>query len=283
MHSVDVSTSLWEAWGWTFCMLAFYIVVNCASAGPAVRRLFLASAGSVVAVLSVIALHQQLTGSPLTYGVLAVHGHTLWRYGRWEIHATLVNSVVFAGFLLSWAGSFWPFAAGRSRWNGFFFLLLSLGILVSRSWTACICLMVGTAFYHTLLYGSVAKRAFLIKIFFAGGLACVLMASWKLLQQAEGQYYVASMRLVYWHAAIRMFLTHPLTGIGLGGYATAFPYFKRAAGENTLFAHGLFWQILAETGLIGIVACGSALMEFSVYVRDSLEKNAWSSEESEPL
>ena len=74
-------------------------------------------------------------------------------------------------------------------------------------------------------------------------------------------------------------LTSPLTGVGLGGYAVAFPYFKRTAGENTLFAHGVLWQMLAETGLAGVVACGAGLVEFSRYAKESLRKNAWSPED----
>jgi hypothetical protein len=58
-------------------------------------------------------------------------------------------------------------------------------------------------------------------------------------------------RMTWWAAGLRMFRSHPMVGVGLGAFATAFPYFKTSGTLNTLYAHNFPIQILAETGLIG--------------------------------
>ena len=116
LHSFDVTTSLWEAWGWTYCMVVFYIVVNAGAAARGRTAPFSCGRGKRPRSCSVLAaLRQQMYGSPLNYGAIVFHGRTLWRYGHWEIHAALINSAVLAGFLLSWSCTFWPFPSSGGR------------------------------------------------------------------------------------------------------------------------------------------------------------------------
>jgi len=66
-----------------------------------------------------------------------------------------------------------------------------------------------------------------------------------------GQDESAQGRLAAWAAARRIFVSRPLTGVGLG----CFQFAAREYGSGAdLVAHNSFYQILAELGLVGIVA-----------------------------
>ena len=66
-------------------------------------------------------------------------------------------------------------------------------------------------------------------------------------------------RLTLWDAAFRMFATHPLLGVGTGRYAY---FFREYADPKALRGFGPFWgtahstylQLLAEQGVLGLVA-----------------------------
>jgi hypothetical protein len=60
-------------------------------------------------------------------------------------------------------------------------------------------------------------------------------------------------RAAWWRAAWAMFRSSPLLGLGPGGFGEAFPGFRlEAAGLNTLFAHGVVFETLAEKGAVGL-------------------------------
>lgn len=56
-----------------------------------------------------------------------------------------------------------------------------------------------------------------------------------------------------WKATWRMFVAHPLLGVGMGGYWTAIPAFHDAAGTMTpQEAHNDYLELLASGGVIGL-------------------------------
>jgi hypothetical protein len=61
-------------------------------------------------------------------------------------------------------------------------------------------------------------------------------------------------RLGYWGIAWQVFLKNPLMGEGLGGFETWYPSLRPAGLGTTQFAHSLLFQLLAETGVVGLVA-----------------------------
>ena len=251
LHSFDVTTSFWEAWTWTFCMVAFYIAVNMAHRlSVSARRTFLVAMGACAIPLTIMALTQQWTGQPVGYGAMHLPLLGTLRYGHWEIHATLVNSIVLAGFLLNWA--FVAAPASPSPWRWTIPVCVGLGILLSRSWTMVGGFLLGGALYLGIQRGRMTASS-ILKLALPALLVAALALAWKTHQQVEGQYYNASMRLTYWRAAVDMLRFQPATGIGLGAYGVALPFFKQAAGENTRLAHGVLWQIGAETGIPGLL------------------------------
>ena len=86
----------------------------------------------------------------------------------------------------------------------------------------------------------------------------------------------SALRLRIWQDSFRMFLDHPLTGIGLGTYdALAYTTYLTQedvgpGGRNWFYmkgwhAHNMFVQVLAETGLLGFLAWLSLLGALAVY------------------
>jgi O-antigen ligase len=70
-------------------------------------------------------------------------------------------------------------------------------------------------------------------------------------------------RLAHWAAAWRMFLAHPLTGVGAGNYAIAYATYAVPRWPLPLgHAHNLFLHMLAELGLGGLL-CYLAILAAS--------------------
>jgi O-antigen ligase len=72
-----------------------------------------------------------------------------------------------------------------------------------------------------------------------------------------------------WRDTWAMFRAHPLTGVGLGAFATAFPIYSLNDGSVTVSAaHNDYLQILAESGLVG----GALAIWFIVAMFQALSK-----------
>ncbi|GAC1392581.1 MAG: hypothetical protein NVSMB38_16590 [Ktedonobacteraceae bacterium] len=69
------------------------------------------------------------------------------------------------------------------------------------------------------------------------------------------QDFSTAERLAHWIAGIRMFMDHPLTGVGIGNYGDAYPPYHVTIFINSLdHAHNYYINISAETGIIGLIA-----------------------------
>lgn len=72
-----------------------------------------------------------------------------------------------------------------------------------------------------------------------------------------------------WRDTVAMFRAHPVTGVGLGAFETAFPIYSQSDGSLTAnAAHNDYLQILAEGGLVG----GAIMLWFIVSVLRLLRK-----------
>jgi O-antigen ligase len=81
---------------------------------------------------------------------------------------------------------------------------------------------------------------------------------------AQGEKLDASneLRVRVWKAGWRMFLDHPILGVGAGQFSTA--YGSLYSGEKHglwMQPHSLFFQVAAELGLVGLVAVGCFLYQ----------------------
>ncbi|MBS1788521.1 MAG: O-antigen ligase family protein [Acidobacteria bacterium] len=101
------------------------------------------------------------------------------------------------------------------------------------------------------------------KLIVGGALAAVLLlALWigyeplskrfGLLRQGTSEYSLVT-RTEYWRGAWRMFLDHPVVGVGLGAFPTAYPAYGRSSVKNERLeqSHNDYLQLLSDGGLIG--------------------------------
>lgn len=92
--------------------------------------------------------------------------------------------------------------------------------------------------------------------------AIVLLALWvgyeplanrfSSLREGAKEYSVIT-RTEYWRGSWQMFLDHPLTGVGLGAFPTAYPAYGRSSVKNERLeqSHNDYLQLLTDGGLIG--------------------------------
>lgn len=101
------------------------------------------------------------------------------------------------------------------------------------------------------------------KLIAAGALASVLLlVMWigyeplakrfNLLRQGSGEYSLVT-RTEYWRGALQMIQDHPLTGVGLGAFQTAYPAYGRSSVKNERLehTHNDYLQLLTDAGLVG--------------------------------
>jgi O-antigen ligase len=85
----------------------------------------------------------------------------------------------------------------------------------------------------------------------------------QLMSAEPGVETLSTSRGWLWQETFEMFRAHPVAGVGLGAYATAYPAFSRADRRVAVEqAHNDYLQILADAGLIGgaLAACFVALV-----------------------
>lgn len=69
--------------------------------------------------------------------------------------------------------------------------------------------------------------------------------------------YAVVERLAHWQAALNMTNTHPWLGIGMGNYEVVYPQYRLLNWAEPLgHAHNYYLNILAEAGIIGLLAYG---------------------------
>jgi len=67
------------------------------------------------------------------------------------------------------------------------------------------------------------------------------------------QNYAVNQRLAFWDAALGMLADRPISGVGLGGFAHHYPKYASYLWLEPLgHAHNIYFNLLAETGLVGL-------------------------------
>jgi len=233
-YSYDFVSSRFECWVWFYSFVGFYLLINCART-PAELDSFFILTSYVLVPLALICVYLRVNDpNP-------------------EIHATLINSVILSGFALYWVFFLWP--RGFHRSNTIPLIAVIIILLLGRSWWAIFSLVIGFMYYYQeVIKNNYSKRrsTFLIFAFLSlVSCAAVLFLKFSLYQK---QGYPYSDRIAWWITAAKMTADHPVVGVGLGSYSTAYPYFHAAKGLNTLYAHNFSLQLLSETGLLGIIS-----------------------------
>jgi O-antigen ligase len=135
-------------------------------------------------------------------------------------------------------------------------VLIFLAIIFSFSRGAYFGVLVGSLFFLAVFLirlGNAGKMAivgvvliFLAAVFFQGTIQSRLASAFNFKEGSNAE------RVKNWRQAVEIIKNYPLTGIGLGNYAS---YINPALGErSSVYAHNLFLDIAAETGILnGII------------------------------
>jgi O-antigen ligase len=177
---------------------------------------------------------------------------------RQTIAVLTVNPNILAGYLvlcLPLSCIWWHNKDGRFPTAGVLLTVMVLtGIVLTQSRAALLV---------TLLLGGVAwvrvkQRGVRLAVLIALTLGLFALVVSPKFVHAQSFYE----RLVWAETAFAQFRLHPLTGIGWGNYGTLFIAYRPELIQNTLYAHNLILQLLAETGIIGMAAFSLLVYSF---------------------
>ncbi len=93
------------------------------------------------------------------------------------------------------------------------------------------------------------------RILIGGSLFLILLSIFLLITVSRHRDLLSvSARMDYYKAAVKMFLEHPVAGIGLGEFFPNYLRIKPPDAEETRLVHNLFLHFLSQCGLLGGVA-----------------------------
>lgn len=128
-------------------------------------------------------------------------------------------------------------------------LFIFAGIVLTRSRWA-----VAAASLSVITYMLMTKSRYWIPasiIALAAAVTAVpALTSMKLEQYFAEQSGFLGNRIAWWTGAWNMFVHNPFNGVGWGNFGGYYPFYKEFPGLNTLFAHNIFLQMLAEAGFV---------------------------------
>jgi len=143
--------------------------------------------------------------------------------------------------------------------SGLGILITFLGVFYTVSRTSMVLLF--TAIGLIILLNPQKKLNFTLIIVFMAGILILTFLSdtvFKILGSiipaiSQGTDTIG-LRYKLWDAGFRMWLDHPITGVGIGMYPHELPYYARGIPQYYLHlvAHSTYVQLLSETGIVGL-------------------------------
>lgn len=162
-----------------------------------------------------------------------------------------------------------------SKEKSFYFLsslIILTGLILTMSQGAIIGLIVGELLLFIL--GEKRIRKQIITIGIIGALILGLFIGRSLIVKDNlFSYFLTRLdinssskieRIYIWRSAWKMFLTHPITGVGFGCFSLAYPSYKlpQAQEPTHSFAHNLPLNLLAETEILGFITFSLLTLSF---------------------
>jgi len=239
IFSKDKVASLKESYKYA-CGLLLFITV--ASLSPAEKSRVLACILAAASLISLLAIYQYYFGFQHLLKNLAGQGQAdpfaLDYITRRRPFFPFVTPNTLAGYLAMILPL--AFASRNKAWVG---VMMAAALLLTKSLGAVLSVFSGMAVYFCLR-GNLKKTgfAFLAAILIAAAL--IFIARYAIAKQHTHPLFSLTMRLNYWRDTLRIILTHPLTGVGLGNFNLAY----------SRYAHNSYLQIWAETGTLGIAS-----------------------------
>lgn len=145
-----------------------------------------------------------------------------------------------------------------------FLIFTVFGLILSMSQGAWVGLFIGELFL--LLFGDKKAKKSIAILFLVALLSLTVFAVHSAITGTNllsffytrlDPYNHSKVERIYiWKASIKMFLDHPITGIGIGTFPLIYPMYKlpEAHEISMSFAHNLPLNLLVETGTLGFLA-----------------------------
>lgn len=215
---------------WLAALAAFCAALNIFHSEESVSA-FLWAAAPIVWIELAVDLYQRGFHNPFLYPVAG----------------TLVNANIATQFLIFWIAPLWAAARREQERTGRWMNLMTatfaaavLNVLLFNSLWGFFCLL--------LIAAAILPQKRPIAALTALAAAAIAIKFGK-----------DASRAYWWASGLKMFAARPISGVGIGNYASAFLTYKAGGGQNTLFAHSFPIQMLAETGILGFGALAYAL------------------------
>ena len=234
----------------------------------------------------------------LAGGVLALHGLWQFRFGFDRMLAAggldpalvarLETHRVFARFLLpSTLASFLllalPTAAGFALARGArgrkvlaaAALACAGGLVLTQSQGAFLALVFAAAIWAMAAARLPVRRgAAILALAGLSVLAAVILVRGGVLFAGKEASGPAALRWRNWTAAVHMSADRPLTGVGGGGFGSAYTAYRQAGDNETRSAHNAYLQMIAEHGLPVLVPLVTVLIACAGWIRRAARASA---------
>jgi O-antigen ligase len=186
-----------------------------------------------------------------------------------------VNPNILAGYLVLALPLSFRFWFGKGKGPAILSAFLFAGIVLTRSRWAIL-----TASCAVFLYILLARRKYWkITAVLAGvsatALICLLSAM-KFEQYFTEQAGFFGNRIDWWSGAWNMFAHNPWNGVGWGNFGNYYTVFKTAPGLNTIFAHNILLQMLAEGGFLAPLIFLAIITAAAARYTNTLSRNSLS-------
>lgn len=175
-----------------------------------------------------------------------------------------VNPNILASFLFfAFVFSFAYFESGKLQKAAT--LALFAGILLTRSRTVMF-ISVISFFAYYFAYARRRMSGNAARLSFIGAAAAIIIAfvvtGIKTQQYSGEEASFLANRELWWNTAISMFKDNPLTGVGWGNYFNYSAVYRISGGLSSIYAHNIFFQVAAETGIFGLLSFLALLFIF---------------------
>jgi putative inorganic carbon (hco3(-)) transporter len=190
--------------------------------------------------------------APIALMAALAYGIRFWHKPSWQAFGVVLFYLVTTAFIILGVGISWS----RGSWLGFAASMVVVALALPRKlWhglalIACLGGLIGVLWLAGLLPASVVARiSSSTEEFFA-------FADARGVDITPENYAVVE-RLSHWQAALNMAQANPWLGVGFGNYEAAYPAYRLINWHEPLgHAHNYYLNILAETGIIGLLGYG---------------------------
>jgi putative inorganic carbon (HCO3(-)) transporter len=159
----------------------------------------------------------------------------------------LSSGIMLVGIIFSWSRGAWLGLGGA--------FLVILITLPRRNWLGLLMLLAGVGGLALVWFTDLLPHSIIDRL---SSSTQELFA----FEDVRGiditpENYAVAERLAHWQAALNIASYHPWLGIGFGNYEAAYPAYQLLNWSEPLgHAHNYYLNILAETGILGLLAYG---------------------------